>query len=47
MLGVLAQVREGTLPWMNADAMHRRALDGAVEQHPELALSTRERDELN
>jgi len=47
MFGVLAQVREGTLPWMNADAMHRRALDSVAEQHPELNLSIKERDELN
>lgn len=47
MFAVLAQVRQGTLPWMNADAMHRRALDGVAEQHPELNLSRGERDELN
>ena len=47
MFGVLKQVREGTLPWMNADQMHRRVLDDLAEKYSRLDLSTQDRDELN
>ena len=47
MFGVLQRVRSGELPWMNADEMHRRALDTVADGHPSLALSESDRDELN
>ena len=47
MFGVLEQVREGNLPWMNADRMHRRVLDDLAEKYPSLHLSETDRDELN
>ena len=37
MFKVHKQVRQGDLPWMNADEMHRRALDGMVAAYPLLA----------
>ena len=47
MFELLGQVRSGDLPWMNADALHRRALDDMIEKYPVLNLTTAERDELN
>ncbi len=43
----LGRVRSGELPWMNADGLHRLALDDVAEQHPQLALTESDRDELN
>jgi 2-haloacid dehalogenase len=43
----LAEVRSGQLPWMNADHLHRMALDDVLRREPELRLSNAERDELN
>lgn len=47
MFELLGQVRNGELPWMNADELHRRALDDMVEKYPTLDLTPDERDELN
>ena len=47
MFELLGQVRSGDLPWMNADELHRRALDDMIEQYPVLNLTTTERDTLN
>ncbi len=47
MFELLAQVRSGDLPWLNADELHRRALDDMVIKYPALDLTTAERDELN
>ncbi len=46
MFAQLGLVRSGELPWMNADEMHRAALDEVVPRHT-LDLSATERDELN
>ena len=43
----LGRVRSGELPWMNADELHRLALDDVAERHPQLDLSPSDRDELN
>lgn len=47
MFELLAQVRSGALPWMNADDLHRRALDGLAGAYPNLDLSEAERNALN
>jgi 2-haloacid dehalogenase len=47
MFELLGQVRSGELPWMNADALHRRALDDMIVKYPTLDLTTVERDALN
>ncbi len=47
MFELLGQVRGGDLPWMNADELHRRALDDMVVKYPALDLTVTERDELN
>lgn len=47
MFELLGQVRSGDLPWMNADELHRRALDDMIEKYPVLNLTTAERYELN
>ncbi len=47
MFELLGQVRSGELPWMNADELHRRALDDMVVQYPILDLTIAERDALN
>ena len=47
MFAMLARVRTGELPWMNADQLHRRMLDDVLAVHTGLELSTSERDELN
>lgn len=46
MFELLGQVRRGTLPWMNADAMHRRALDELAAAHPALIVNEAEREAL-
>ena len=46
MFELLGQVRGGGLPWMNADELHRRALDPLAEQYATLELSAVDRDEL-
>ncbi len=46
MLSMVGEVRSGALPWLNADAMHRRALDIVLESSPLAALSPAERDSL-
>ncbi len=47
MFAMLARVRTGELPWMNADQLHRRMLDDVLAVHTGLELSSAERDELN
>ena len=47
MFAMLARVRSGELPWMNADHIHRRVLDDVLADHTALTLSVSERDELN
>ena len=47
MFQMLARVRSGELPWMNADQIHRRVLDDVLEKHSTLSLSESERDNLN
>ena len=47
MFELLGQVRSGALPWMNADELHRHALDDMIETYPAFDLTTTERDELN
>lgn len=46
MFGILAQVRAGSRPWMNADAMHRLALDDVLPRYPALQLDAGEREDL-
>ena len=47
MFGILQRVRGGELPSMNADEMHRRAVDSVAATHPDLALSEADKDDLN
>ena len=47
MFEQLAEVRAGTRPWQNADQIHRAVLDELAEQHPQLALTATDRDDLN
>ena len=47
MFRMLARVRSGELPWMNADDIHRVVLDDVLEKHGTLSLSASERDDLN
>ena len=47
MFELLGQVRSGARPWINADELHRRALDDMIEKYPVLNLTTTEQDELN
>lgn len=46
MLQQVGEVRSGALPWQNADALHRRALDSLLADTPLAVLSPAERDEL-
>lgn len=46
MFELLGQVRSGDLPWMNADQLHRLAIDDIAADHPSLPLSAERRDEL-
>ncbi|MGE0600374.1 MAG: haloacid dehalogenase type II [Dehalococcoidia bacterium] len=47
MFELLGQVRRAELPWMNADALHRMALDEIAPKQPGFQLSAGQRDELN
>ena len=47
MFECLAEVRHGTRPWQNADALHRGVLDELAEQHPVLELTPADREDLN
>ena len=47
MFECLAEVRSGTRPWQNADALHRTVLDELADQYPDLALTPSDRDDLN
>ena len=47
MFELLAKVRGGDLPWMNADQLHRLALDEIAPNQPSFQLSAAERDDLN
>jgi len=42
----LAEVRSGALPWMNADQLHRLALDDIGSQFPGFPLSPADKDDL-
>ena len=46
MFELLAGVRSGDIPWMNADQLHRMAIDDVAADHPTFDLSTQRRDEL-
>ncbi|MEJ2130676.1 MAG: haloacid dehalogenase type II [Gammaproteobacteria bacterium] len=46
MFQLLAQVRSGELPWLNADDLHRRALDDLAPKYDVLDLPPRKRDAL-
>ncbi len=47
MFEMLAKVRNSELPWMNADQIHRRVLDGVAPRYPALELIDSDLDELN
>ena len=47
MFELLARVRRDELPWMNADALHRMALDEIGPDQPGFQLSPGGADELN
>ncbi len=46
MFQLLAQVRSKELGWLNADDLHRRALDDLAPNYEQLELSSEERDVL-
>ena len=46
MLEMVGLVRDGRLPWMNADELHRRALDELLPRSPLSGLTDSERDDL-
>ncbi len=46
MFQLLAQVRSKELGWLNADDLHRRALDDLAQKYEQLELSSEERDVL-
>lgn len=47
MFGLLADMRNGDIPWMNVDGIHRRALDEMNPSYPDLKFSSTDLDELN
>jgi len=47
MFELVGQVRKGEISRMNADEMHRRALDDVRSKYSNLALSVRDLDEIN
>ena len=47
MFEMLAKVRNGDLPRLNADEIHRKMLDIVLEKHVSISLTASERDELN
>lgn len=47
MFELLARVRSGDLPWMNADQLHRLALDEIAPNQPSFQLDSAARDDLN
>lgn len=47
MFELLDHVKKGQIPRMNADAMHRTALEGVAAKYPSLALSAPDMDEIN
>lgn len=47
MFQELARVRNGELPWQNADQLHRTLLDELADAYPQLELSAADRDDLN
>ena len=46
MLALVGRVRAGELPWMNADALHRHALDEVLAGSALAELTPAERDDL-
>ena len=47
MFDMLAKVRKGELPHMNADEIHRKMLDIVLDTHTDLKLSNDQRTQLN
>ena len=47
MFDMLAKVRSGEIPRMNADQIHRKVLDDVIDSDGILSLSESERDVLN
>jgi 2-haloacid dehalogenase len=47
MFELLDQVQKGQVSRMNADEMHRLALEGMAAKYPDLILSARDLDEIN
>ena len=47
MFDMLAKVRSGEIPRMNADEIHRKVLDDVIDSSDILTLSKSERDDLN
>ena len=46
MFQLLSDVRKKKLPWMNADQLHRMAIDEVATNHKALELSDEDKDEL-
>ncbi len=47
MFDMLAKVRSGDIPRMNADQIHRKVLGDVIDSKGDLSLSESERDDLN
>ena len=47
MFDILAKVRSGDIPRINADQIHRKVLDDVIDSKGNLSLSKAERDDLN
>jgi 2-haloacid dehalogenase len=47
MFQLLGRVRDGALPWMNADQLHRMAIDEIAPRFPAFELDAAGRDGLN
>ncbi len=47
MFVLLAKMRDGDIPWMNVDGIHRLALDEMNPSYPDLKFTSDDLDELN
>lgn len=47
MFECIAEIRQGTRTWQNADEIHRELLDELAREYPSLELSHSDRDNLN